>query len=77
MEGYFLPPLAFTSEEATMLLSGRGLIAMHFDAQYRRAVHACKTIRFLYHTRYTARGPDPYGLLYAGTAWTNSSPRAI
>ena len=40
MEGYFLPPRAFTSEEATMLLSGRGLIAMHFDAQYRQAAHS-------------------------------------
>ena len=40
MEGYFLPPLTFTSEEATMLLFGSGLIATHFDAQYRQAAHS-------------------------------------
>src|SRR3954453_18210148 len=40
MDGYFLPPLTFTGEEATMLLFGIGLIAGHFDAQYRQAAHA-------------------------------------
>jgi len=40
MDGYFLPPLTFTSEEATMLLFGSGLIATHFDAQYRQAAHS-------------------------------------
>jgi len=40
MEGYFLPPLSFSSEEATMLLFGSGLVATHFDAQYRQAAHS-------------------------------------
>jgi predicted DNA-binding transcriptional regulator YafY len=37
MEGYFLPPLSFSSEEATMLLLGSGVMALNFDAQYRKA----------------------------------------
>ena len=37
MEGYFLPPLSFSSEEATMLLLGSGVMAVNFDAQYRKA----------------------------------------
>src|SRR5262245_55242723 len=38
VEGYFLPPLSFTTDEATMLALGGDLIAQHFDAQYRVAV---------------------------------------
>lgn len=37
VEGYFLPPLTFTSEEATMLALGSDLMAQHFDVQYRDA----------------------------------------
>ncbi len=37
MDGYFLPPLSFSSEEATMLLLGSGMMAQSFDAQYREA----------------------------------------
>jgi predicted DNA-binding transcriptional regulator YafY len=37
MKGYFLPPLSFTSEEATMLLLGSDFMAHNFDAQYRKA----------------------------------------
>ena len=37
IEGYFLPPLSFSAEEATMLLLGGNFIADHFDAQYRLA----------------------------------------
>lgn len=40
MQGYFLPPLSFSSEEATMLLLGSGVMAQSFDAQYRRAAQA-------------------------------------
>lgn len=36
-EGYFLPPLSFSSDEATMLLLGADLIAQSFDAEYRAA----------------------------------------
>jgi predicted DNA-binding transcriptional regulator YafY len=39
-EGYFLPPLAFTPDEATMLLLGGDFVAQNFDAQYRAAVEA-------------------------------------
>lgn len=35
MEGYFLPPLRFTTDEATMLLLGSDFVAQNFDAQYR------------------------------------------
>lgn len=34
VEGYFLPPLSFSADEATMLLLGNELLADHFDAQY-------------------------------------------
>ena len=37
IEGYFLPPLSFTTEEATMLLLGSDFMAQNFDAQYRAA----------------------------------------
>lgn len=40
MKGYFLPPLSFTSDEATMLLLGSDFIAQHFDAQYRLAAQS-------------------------------------
>ena len=37
MEGYFLPPLRFTTEEAIMLLLGSDSIAHSFDEHFRRA----------------------------------------
>src|SRR6184192_3376591 len=37
MKGYFLPPLSFTTDEATMLILGCDLMARSFDAQYRSA----------------------------------------
>jgi predicted DNA-binding transcriptional regulator YafY len=37
VEGYFLPPLSFSSDEATMLLLGSDFVADNFDAQYRDA----------------------------------------
>ena len=40
MEGYFLPPLSFTSIEATMLLLGSNFLAQNFDAQYREAAQS-------------------------------------
>ncbi|GHO68958.1 transcriptional regulator [Ktedonobacter sp. SOSP1-52] len=40
MEGYFLPPLSFSTSEATMLLLGSDLMAQYFDAQYREAASA-------------------------------------
>src|SRR5207244_2776230 len=40
MKGYFLPPLSFTTDEATMLLLGSDLMAQSFDAQYRSAALA-------------------------------------
>lgn len=40
MEGYFLPPLSFTTDEATMLLLGGEFMAQNFDAQYRIAAHS-------------------------------------
>ncbi len=35
MEGYFLPPLTFTADEALTLLLGEAFIAGQFDAEYR------------------------------------------
>lgn len=37
VEGYFLPPLTFSSDEAIMLLLGTDFVAQNFDAQYRAA----------------------------------------
>ena len=37
MKGYFLPPLSFTTDEATMLVLGSDLMAQSFDAQYHSA----------------------------------------
>src|SRR5215831_12473891 len=40
MEGYFLPPLSFTTDEATLLLLGSDVMAQSFDAQYRAAAQS-------------------------------------
>lgn len=40
VEGYFLPPLSFTADEATMLLLGSGVMAQSFDVQYRTAAES-------------------------------------
>ena len=37
VSGYFLPPLSFTVEEATILLLGSDVMHANFDAQYREA----------------------------------------
>jgi predicted DNA-binding transcriptional regulator YafY len=37
MEGYFLPPLNFSADEATMLLLGADVMAQSFDAEYQMA----------------------------------------
>jgi predicted DNA-binding transcriptional regulator YafY len=40
VEGYFLPPVSFTSDEAIMLLLGSDFAAQNFDAQYHEAARA-------------------------------------
>jgi predicted DNA-binding transcriptional regulator YafY len=40
MEGYFLPPLSFTTAEASMLLLGSDFVAQNFDAEYRAAAQS-------------------------------------
>lgn len=37
VDGYFLPPLMFSADEATMLLLGTEFVAQSFDAQYHAA----------------------------------------
>jgi predicted DNA-binding transcriptional regulator YafY len=39
-EGYLLPPLLFTTDEAVVLKLGAGYLAGHFDASYRAAAQA-------------------------------------
>src|SRR5512135_433995 len=34
VEGYFLPPLRFSTDEATMLLLGSDFVAQNLDAEY-------------------------------------------
>jgi predicted DNA-binding transcriptional regulator YafY len=41
-EGYFLPPLRFTTDEATLLLLGADFMAQNFDAQYRSAAQSAE-----------------------------------
>jgi len=38
-EGYFLPPVSFTKDEALMLILGAGAIGRQFDSQYKKAAH--------------------------------------
>jgi predicted DNA-binding transcriptional regulator YafY len=40
VEGFFLPPVSFTRDEATMLLLGANFMAQSFDAQYRAAAES-------------------------------------
>lgn len=40
LEGYFLPPVNFTGDEAIMLLLGADFVAQNFDEQYRNASHS-------------------------------------
>jgi predicted DNA-binding transcriptional regulator YafY len=40
MKGYFLPPLSFSTDEATMLLLGSDYMAQNFDAQNRGAAQS-------------------------------------
>ncbi|MEP7286406.1 MAG: YafY family protein [Chloroflexota bacterium] len=40
VEGYFLPPLRFTTDEGAMLMLGSDLMAQHFDAEYRAAAQS-------------------------------------
>lgn len=40
VEGFFLPPVTFTTDEATMLLLGANFMADNFDAQYRAAARS-------------------------------------
>ncbi len=39
-EGYFLPPVSFTSDEALILALGSDFMANNFDDQYRVAAHS-------------------------------------
>ncbi|HLY31228.1 MAG TPA: WYL domain-containing protein, partial [Ktedonobacterales bacterium] len=40
VEGYFLPPLSFTADEATLLLLGADVMAQSFDTRYRAAAQS-------------------------------------
>lgn len=40
MEGYFLPPINFTTAEATMLLLGSDFVADNFDLEYQSAAQS-------------------------------------
>jgi len=42
MEGYFLPPVSFTVEEAVTLLIGADFVEQRFDADYGARAHAAK-----------------------------------
>jgi predicted DNA-binding transcriptional regulator YafY len=40
VEGYFLPPVSFSADEATMLLLGGDFVAQNFDAQFGAAARS-------------------------------------
>ena len=42
-EGYFLPPVSFTNDEALMLILGAGAVGPQFDSQYRKAAHSAES----------------------------------
>lgn len=42
VEGYFLPPVNLTSNEATMLILGADFVSQNFDQEYRNAAHSAK-----------------------------------
>jgi len=42
VEGYFLPPLRFTTDEAIMLTLGSDVMAQSFDADYRLAAESAR-----------------------------------
>ena len=48
MEGYFLPPLNFSSDEALMLILGSDFMAQNFDTPYgAAALSACRKIELV------------------------------
>lgn len=56
MEGYFLPPIIFTVEEAVTLLIGTDFIEQRFDDEYRvRAQAARKKSRPFYRKAFAMR----------------------
>jgi predicted DNA-binding transcriptional regulator YafY len=40
VEGYFLPPVSFSADEATILLLGADVMAQSFDAHYQSVAHS-------------------------------------
>jgi predicted DNA-binding transcriptional regulator YafY len=40
VEGYFLPPVSFSADEATILLLGADVMAQSFDAHYQTVAHS-------------------------------------
>lgn len=52
VDGYFLPPVAFNGDEATMLLMGASFMAENFDTKYRQAaIQAGKKIEAILHPK--------------------------
>jgi predicted DNA-binding transcriptional regulator YafY len=43
VEGYFLPPVSFTADEAFMLILGSDVMTQNFDAQYRAAAQSARS----------------------------------
>lgn len=41
-EGYFLPPVSFTKDEALMLILGAGAVGQQFDAQFKKAARSAE-----------------------------------
>lgn len=41
-EGYFLPPVSFTKDEALMLILGAGAVGRQFDSQYKKAARSAE-----------------------------------
>ncbi|MDP1676988.1 MAG: YafY family protein [Bacteroidota bacterium] len=41
-DGYFLPPVSFTKDEALLLILGADAVGQHFDAQYKKAARSAE-----------------------------------
>src|SRR3954471_24619909 len=79
MEGYFLPPLSFTADEAALLLLGGELVRDRVDPLLRRAAEeALKKLAGVVRARRRAeRGRGREGLLLASLAGPADDRRLV
>lgn len=76
MEGYFLPPLSFSTDEAAMLLLGSQVMSQRFDAEYRAAAESAgRKIAAVLPERLRAEVSALRESIYVGGAGASLQPR--